>query len=712
MTIKQNNQLTDKQMSIVLSETYPQYVRAGAGTGKTEVLINKILHIIETENVSLGNFGIITFTNKAAEELKSRLSQIIYAQWSEYEEDEDLFIRNQAELVSMTDINTIHGFCEKLLRDYGMHTGIPTNFKIKSFRREMTAILHDVVNKNYDSGLLKDILEYKVIRLLDALMTNNSNHGIVLDRAVADQCLKNSSADVLWQSFKKLFLEMYLEAQELIEKQKKEENVLTPNDLISKTVELLEIDYVAKKVAEQYKYIFIDEFQDTNKDQFNLVNILITHGVKIFLVGDDKQSIYGFRGADVENSMEMHSIIKLMQEKNAEEIYMNENFRADKSLIETVNKIFQTKFYHNTTALRFPHEPLAIPESVQEQEDRECLEISHAEPIESVIERIVATKEIDGRVAEYSDIVILCRRNFDLDRISASLKEKGYPVEVVGGKGFYRAKEVVDTYKLLNALINYDKAYQNELAFTDYYASIMTSKNIEETPEELMEEFRTVIRRETVEESLTYFYEKSLILEYYRQKKQFQAIANLHKLKDLARELINKDNMQPIQFLDYLNIMITSGQEEDEADVSEIEREKGVIRVYSIHKAKGLSFPIVIVPCIDTKLNRPITRPKIIFDSKSDKCRIGFNNKELSDEIKTDRDYIKLLEVKTIEQLEEELRVFYVACTRAKHHIVLLTEKTKAEVEQTGTWKDNASVAKWLMQIDNGEFYREFTKQL
>ena len=239
----------------------------------------------------------------------------------------------------------------------------------------------------------------------------------------------------------------------------------------------------------------------------------------------------------------------------------------------------------------------------------------------------------------------------------------------------------------------------------------MTSKNIEETPEELMEEFRTVIRRETVEESLTYFYEKSLILEYYRQKKQFQAIANLHKLKDLARELIKKDNMQPIQFLDYLNIMITSGQEEDEADVSEIEREKGVIRVYSIHKAKGLSFPIVIVPCIDTKLNRPITKPKIIFDSKSDKCRIGFNNKELSDEIKTDRDYIKLLEVKTIEQLEEELRVFYVACTRAKHHIVLLTEKTKAEIEQTGAWKDNASVAKWLMQIDNGEFYREFTKQ-
>lgn len=708
MTVKQNTHLTDKQMSIVLSETYPQYVRAGAGTGKTEVLINKILHIIKTEAVSLNNFSVITFTNKAAEELKSRLSQIIYAEWTE-KDSNDSFIRKQAELISMADINTIHGFCEKILRDYGVHIGIPTNFRIKSFRGEMLTVLHEVVNNNYDSGLLKNILEYKVIRLLDALMTNNSNHGIVLDRTVAEMCIKNSSSDVLWLSFKKLFLEMYLEAQDIIENKKKEENVLTPNDLISKTVKLLDDDYVAKKIAEKYEYIFIDEFQDTNKDQFNLVNILINHGVKIFLVGDDKQSIYGFRGADVENSMEMHSIIKLMQKKNAEEIYLNENFRADKSLIEIINRIFKTTFYYNKNALRFPYEPIGIPETVAEQEDKACFEICYSEPIESVIERIVKNKEINGRTAEYSDIVILCRRNFDLDRISASLKEKGYPVEVVGGKGFYRAKEIVDTYKLLNVLINDGISYQNEFVFTDYYKSIMNSENIEKTPAELLEEFRTVIRQETVEESLTYFYEKSLIIEYYRQRKQFQSIANLYKLKDLARELINKDNMQPIQFLDYLNIMITSGQEEDEADVSEIEREKGVIRIYSIHKAKGLSFPIVIVPCVDTKLNRPITKPKIILDSKSDKYRIGFNNKELSDDIKTDRDYSKLLEVKTMEQLEEELRVFYVACTRAKHHLVLLSDKSKTEIEQTKGWNDSASVAKWLMQIDNGQFVQTYS---
>lgn len=710
MELKQNTQLTEKQIMIVMSETYPQYVRAGAGTGKTEVLINKILHILKTENdVSLGNFGIITFTNKAAEELKSRLSQMIYEEWSNGT-NENNYIREQAELVSMVDISTIHGFCERILREYGMHIEIPTNFKIKSFRRETSAVLYEVVNQNYDNGVLENILEYKIIRLLDTLIDNNSNHGIILDREIADRCLKNSTGDALWFAFKKLFLDMYLEAQEKIEDQKKKANVLTPNDLIAKSVNLLEDDYIAKKIAEKYKYIFMDEFQDTNKDQFNLVNTLIKHGVKIFLVGDDKQSIYGFRGADVKNSVEMHSIIKLMQEKNADGIYMNENFRADKSLIEIINKIFRTQFYYNTTAITFPHESLVAPENKLEQENTECFEIKYKYAIDKVIEQIVKTKRFDGRTAEYSDIAILCRRNFDLDRISSYLKEKGYPVEVVGGKGFYKAKEVVDTYKLLNALINYDEVYQNEFKFTDYYASMVSADDIAKKPEELIDEFRTVIRRETVEESLTYFYEKTLIMEYYKQKKQFQAIANLYKLKDIARDLISKDNMQPIQFLDYLNIMITSGQDEDEADVSEIEREKGVIRVYSIHKAKGLSFPIVIVPCIDTKLNRPITKPKIIFDSKSDKCLIGFNNQELSNDIKADKDYLKLLEVKIVDQLEEELRVFYVACTRAKHNLILLTDKSKDEIERTKNWRHDASVAKWLMQIDNGEFIETYSK--
>ena len=156
--------------------------------------------------------------------------------------------------------------------------------------------------------------------------------------------------------------------------------------------------------------------------------------------------------------------------------------------------------------------------------------------------------------------------------------------------------------------------------------------------------------------------------------------------------------------------MITSGQDEDEAEVSETERQNGVISIYSIHKAKGLSFPVVIVPYLETNLIRPITKPKIILNATKNGCSIAFNSNEVSETLKPDSDYIKLLERKTIEQLEEELRIFYVACTRAKHKLILMSDKNQDDLLSTSTWKDNTSIANWIMQIDNGDFARKFTK--
>lgn len=705
--IAQNNKLTDKQMSIVLSNEYPQYVRAGAGTGKTEVLINKILYILNNDNsVSLKNFCIITFTNKAAGELKERLSNALYYEFNNCEELHKSYFREQSEIVNMIEIGTIHSFCENLLKEYGVHIGLPLNYKVKSFRKETMQILNEVVVKGYDENIHKDIPQYKMIKLLDILLTSNSNHGIVLSSSDVESCLKNYSKGEFWSEFKKSYFDMYLSAYQQIESEKVKHNILTPNDLISRAVFLLHNEYVAKKIADKYKYIFIDEFQDTNKDQFYLVNLLIQYGVKIFLVGDDKQSIYGFRGADVENSIEMHSIIQSMQANDVEDVYMNENFRSDKPIIETINKIFSYHYYFGNKLIKFPIEPLAVPESkLETTSNDDYFELKFNEQIENVIDELTIKQKI-----RYGDIAILCRRNFDLDRISTRLKEKGYPIEVVGGKGFYRAKEIIDTYKLLNAIINHGEEYRNELIFTDFYKASTSAENLKESFDELISDFRSVLRVETVEESLTYIFDKTMIIEYYKANKQYQAISNLNKLKDISRELITKDNIQPIQFLEYLNIMITSGQDEDEAEVSETERQNGVIKVYSIHKAKGLSFPVVIIPYLDTNLIRPITKPKIIFASKGSKSSVAFNNIEISETLKADTEYIRLLEEKTVEQLEEELRVFYVACTRTKHKLVLLSDKSQSEMKTNSSWKDNVSIVKWLMQIDNGAFVEKFIK--
>ena len=498
-----------------------------------------------------------------------------------------------------------------------------------------------------------------------------------------------------WNAFKVLFLEIYNPVEKEVEELKQNHNVITPNDLIRLTADLLRIPSVVKRVSDKYRYVFIDEFQDTNKDQFNLVDCLIKHGVKVFLVGDDKQSIYAFPGADVQNSQEMHSLIKKENKKGSKE-YLSENFRSTREIIAVVNDIFSHTFTFNGNKLDFPVEPLKTPSCAVSDPDITPILFEYEKPIKDIIHDILKGTTIQGRCAQYGDIAILCRRNYDLDRIATELKLAGIPTCVVGGKGFYKTQEVIDTYKLLNAIIIGSESAMNEIQFTDYYKAIQ-DQNIDQ----LIEEMKGILRVETVDTSLTQLYERSGILDYYRQWQNYQAVSNLLKLNELAQTLMDRDNMQPLQFVEYLYIIISTNQEEDEAEIPEIERNSGVVSLYSIHKAKGLSFPIVVIPNCDNKLNRPITKPKIILDLKSEHPALAFNFENVSQTLMPDSEYNRMLDANVREQLEEEIRVFYVACTRAEKQIIIANTKSKEQVMQTLQYRDYASVSRWLLEMIN-----------
>lgn len=697
-----NKKLTEKQAAIVSSEIYPKYLRAGAGTGKTEVLVQKIGYILDSNaDCALSNFAIITFTNKATEEMQNRISEMLYKKWLISADLKSEKYRKDIETVCMSDICTIHSFCENLLREYGLHINLAANFKIKSFKKEMTDIISAVVNENFDNSLLSNIPEYVISRLITILLINNSNRGIKLNHDMLDALCVPVVNNNYWNAFKVLFMQMYQKAYDKIEHEKSVQNVLTPNDLIRKTAELLTVPYIAKRVSNKYRYIFIDEFQDTNKDQFDLVQILIDNGVKVFLVGDDKQSIYAFRGADIQNSQDMHCLIKELSQTNKTE-YLDENFRSTKEVIDTINLIFSHKFTYNGEVLTFPVEPLKAPKIIPLNVDTLPLKMTFEKSVTEIVKEVIANTVIDGRKAEYGNIAVLCRRNFDLDKIATELKNNGLPTFVVGGKGFYKAKEIIDTYKLINAVLNTDNRYKNELIFTDYYKAITTNTNEIEFNDYLLE-IQAIFRKETVEEALTYIFEKASIYAFYNQNKNYQAISNLHKLKDIARGLMDKDNIQPLQFLEYLYIMISTNQEEDEADIPEVERRDGVVTLYSIHKAKGLSFPIVIIPCCDNKLNRPITRPKIIFDIKSEIPSIAFDYQAVNKDLPSDLEYQRMFTANIKEQLEEEIRIFYVACTRAKKQIIIANNASENKIKQTLNYRDYASISRWLFEIQNGD---------
>ena len=691
--IRKSKQLTKQQSHIVGSNEYPMYLRAGAGTGKTEVLVQKILHILKSEpNVSLSNFAIITFTNKATEEMQSRISSALFAEWLEKASNDSADSIN-LETVNMVDICTIHSFCERLIHRFGLQINIAPNFKVKSFKKETANIVSAVVNEYCKNPLLSDVPSYVIERLVAIFLANNSNRGIRIDDELTDELLQPATNNQYWNAFKAMFLEMYKRVEREVEEAKQKSNVVTPNDLIRLTADLLKIPNVLKRVSDKYRYVFIDEFQDTNKDQFNLVDCLIKHGVKVFLVGDDKQSIYAFRGADVQNSLDMHSLIKKENKKGGKE-YLAENFRSTKEIIEVINDIFSQDFRFNGDKLSFPVEPLKTPSSAPSDKQTTPILFEYGKSAKDIIQDVLTNTKINGRSTQYGDIAILYRRNFDLDKIATELKSAQIPICVIGGKGFYKTQEVIDTYKLLNAIIFASDSSLEELRFTDYYKAISCVGM-----DQLIEEMQNIIRVETVDASLSQLYERSRIIEYYRTHKNYQAVSNLLKLKELAQTMMDRDNMQPLQFVEYLYIMISTSQEEDEADIPEVERSQGVVSLYSIHKAKGLSFPIVIIPNCDNKLNRPITKPKIILDLKSEKPALAFNCETISDSIIPDTEYLRLLDANVKEQLEEEIRVFYVACTRAEKQIIVASTNTKDKVMQTLRYRDYASVTRWLLEM-------------
>lgn len=690
--IQKTKQLTNKQAQIVDSNEYPIYLRAGAGTGKTEVLVQKILHILKNEpNVSLMNFAIITFTNKATEEMQNRISSALFREWISKNSNECADSVN-LETVNMVDICTIHAFCERLIRRFGLQINIAPTFKVKSYKKETANIISKIVNEYCGNPLLSDIPSYVIERLVAVFLVNNSNRGIQIDEKLTKILSQPTPENQYWNAFKSMFLEIYNRIECEVEASKRKNNVITPNGLVRCAANLLQIPSIINRVVKKYQYVFIDEFQDTNKDQFTLVDSLIKHGVKVFLVGDDKQSIYAFRGADVQNSQEMHSLINKVNKKSSEK-YLSENFRSTKEIIAVINSIFSHPFTFNGDKLTFPVEPLEVPSCEISEPNTTPILFEYEKPVKDIIQNILSTTTIKGKSAQYGDIAILCRRNFDLDKIASELKEAGVPICVVGGKGFYKTKEIIDTYKLLNAIVYNNETALNEVRFTDYSKSVKGT-NINQ----IIIEMQDIIRLETVDASLSELYERTGIIKYYRQNHNYQAVSNLLKLNELARTIMDRDNMQPLQFIEYLYIMISTNQEEDEADIPEAERNTGVISLYSIHKAKGLSFPIVVIPCCDNKLNRPITKPKIILDLKSERPTLAFNAEIISNSLTPDKEYLRMLKNNVKEQLEEEIRVFYVACTRAESQIIIANTKSKEQVMQTLRYRDYASVSKWLIE--------------
>ena len=260
----------------------------------------------------------------------------------------------------------------------------------------------------------------------------------------------------------------------------------------------------------------------------------------------------------------------------------------------------------------------------------------------------------------------------------------------MGSKRFYRTMEIVDTFKLLNALVYPSASAMIEVRNTFYFRAHTLSED-GHTFEELLADMHTVLKCNSIDTVLTTIFDKFHAMTYLRHLKQVQAVANLEKLVDISRSAA-LDAFKPTQFVEHLNRLITQSVEEDEAEVSSDDRVMGIVSLYTIHKAKGLEFPVVILLNCDENLLRSQSNPKIIFENHDGELRLAFDPNWLPH---TDREYYPLARERTILALEEELRVLYVACTRAENMLVLHNRQRKDKI--LGSY--GVSWAKWVNEV-------------
>ncbi len=394
-------ELNDAQQEAVRHTDGPLLVIAGAGSGKTRVLTYRIAYLIENKGVDPYNILAITFTNKAANEMKERVSAV-------------------TESGHMVWVSTFHSMCVRILRRFADRLGFTNDFTIydsddaKSLMREIFK-RRNINTKYYkEKTVLNAISEAK-----DAMREPKD-----LLAMATDQDLKA-----------KTIAELYSEYQSELKKN----NAMDFDDLIFMTVRLFNQDPDALEVfANRFHYIMVDEYQDTNTSQFILVSKLAKKWKNLCVVGDDDQSIYKFRGANIENILNFEKAFS-----GAEVIKLEQNYRSTKNILNAANAVIK----HNSI-----RKDKTLWTANEEGEKISLLLFDNAYNEADGIANGISSMVRDGW--NYSDLAILYRTNAQSRLLEEKLVTKNIPYKIYGGVNFYQRREIKDILAYLKVILN------------------------------------------------------------------------------------------------------------------------------------------------------------------------------------------------------------------------------------------------------------------
>lgn len=398
---KQFSHMNNMQQQAVFCTEGPLLILAGAGSGKTTVLVNRIAYILQSELCKPWQILAITFTNKAAGELKERICNAVP------EGGSDIWAA------------TFHSTCARILRRYGDRIGFTSHFTVYGTDDQKKLVKDILKQLNYDEKMLpvKRVLN-EISKAKDEMLT-------------PQEMLKRAGYDNLKQSVAKVY--------EIYQSRLKTADAMDFDDMLCKTVELFQkCPDILEFYQNQFKYIMVDEYQDTNKVQYKFVSMLAAKYGNICVVGDDDQSIYKFRGATIENILSFENTFK-----GAKMIRLEQNYRSTQNILNAANGVISNNTMRKGKTLWTEN---AVGDKIE-------VHTSDSERDEAqFIAKTILDGVADGR--KFSDFAILYRMNAQSNSIEQALSRSGIPHRVIGGRRFYDREEIRDMVAYLQDINN------------------------------------------------------------------------------------------------------------------------------------------------------------------------------------------------------------------------------------------------------------------
>ena len=631
------NNLNKKQLEAVKSIGQPNLIFAGAGSGKTRVLTYKIAYLIQEVGLSPDRILAVTFTNKAAQEMKSRVQKLL---------DFD---------ISSISIGTFHSISAQLLRKEIHHLGISNSFIIYD-QPDSTSVIKDSIK---DLGLDIKQFEAKTFKNHISQLKNN--------------LVSYEQAETLANDFlSKKVAQVY----KIYQNQLTSNSALDFDDLLLKPLELFKkFPNILEKYQKKFSYILVDEYQDTNRPQFEFIHSLAVHHRDICVVGDDDQSIYGWRGADISN------ILNFSDAFGESKVFkLEQNYRSTQNILDAAYFVISKNSKRADKRIWTDNktgEPIHIVENLNDSME--------ADKIVNLISKNTSLGEYD-----FSDFVILYRTNAQSRIIEDKLRRQGIPYHIIGGVKFYERKEIKDMLGYLKIMSNPSDNVSllrvlnfpaRGIGKTSIEKIINNSKKQKTSIFKVLENIDKVEIGQSQKKTIKMFIdninkiqnkidtynmvdlindliEKFKIKEHYDKQNTSDSNERWQNIEELVNGIIDYDNEKEdpklVTFLEEVSLL---------TDIDKWNDEVKQVTLMTVHSSKGLEFPIVFIAGLEEGLF-PISQ----YLDQND-------------------------------ELEEERRLFYVGATRAMDKLYLSYSKLR---RRFGAEVMSMTVSRFINELPDG----------